>query len=120
MTNLEKQVAALVRLHTAQDKGEHEAAMKELLRLAKNAPGNAGDTQALARHVLTRIGVPERLVGHSYLLRALVLAAADGRAVKGATKPGGAVRQNREGIRHHCHQSGAGNAPRHRGCLEPV
>ncbi|MBQ3504260.1 MAG: sporulation initiation factor Spo0A C-terminal domain-containing protein [Oscillospiraceae bacterium] len=89
MTNLEKQVAALVWLHTAQEEEDRKAAMKELLRLSKNVPGNAGDTQAFARHVLTRIGVPERLVGHSYLFRALVLAAADGRAVKGATKPGG-------------------------------
>lgn len=89
MGNLEKQVAALVRLHTAQEEGERAAAQEELLALALCETGNAGDAQVRVRRVLTRIGVPGHLVGHPYILRAVMLTAADGGAVKGATRPGG-------------------------------
>jgi len=89
MSHLEKQVAALVRLCAAREEGDREAAREELRSIAEGASGAAGDVQTRACRILTRIGVPERLLGHAYILRALVLTAADGGAVRGATRPGG-------------------------------
>ena len=89
MSHLEKQVAALVRLCAAREEGDRAAAREELRALADQAPVESADVEGKARRVLTQIGVPERLVGHSYLLRALVLTAADSGAVRGATRPGG-------------------------------
>lgn len=89
MSHLEKQVAALVRLHTAQEEDDRKAAMKELLRLADYVPGNADGAEAHARRVLTQIGVPEQILGRGYILRAVLLTVEDSRAVKGATKSGG-------------------------------
>lgn len=91
MSNLEKKVAALMRLCTAEDNESYEAAKKEVRGLmdAADKRAVAADLETETRRTLTELGVPDHLVGHPYLIRAIMIVADDYRRIGAMTKPGG-------------------------------
>lgn len=77
MTTLEKKVDALVRLALSADEAESNTIRWRLRRLMAEAPEQCAadtDVETKIRHVLVKIGVPDVLLGHSYLISALKLA----------------------------------------------
>lgn len=72
MSNLEKKVDALIRYCTAGgDAEQKKSALDELEALMKKAPA-AADAETVIRGLLTELGVPEHILGHGYIVTALV------------------------------------------------
>lgn len=80
MTKLERQVNALMRLCTAEDNDSYEAAKKEVKRLMA-CPGRGEeknlDIEDEVQNLLLELGAPDRLTGHPYLARAILMVAKD-------------------------------------------
>lgn len=79
MSNLEKQVAVLMRLCTAEKETDRRRAKEELRGLLKDtaeAPGPA-DEEDVVREVLLELGAPDHLAGHPYLVRGILLVLED-------------------------------------------
>lgn len=74
MSNLEMQVAALMRLCTAEKDTERKRAKEEIRRLLKGGARFAPDPEAEIRRILLELGAPDHLVGHPYLVRGILLA----------------------------------------------
>lgn len=74
MSNLEKQVAVLVRLCTAEKETDRRRAREEL-RGMLNAPDALGpmDTEDMIRQVLLEVGAPDHLAGHPYVVQGVLL-----------------------------------------------
>ena len=74
MSNLEKQVAVLVRLCTAEKETDRRRAREEL-RGMLNAPDALGpmDTEDMIRQVLLEVGAPDHLAGHPYVVQGVFL-----------------------------------------------
>ena len=74
MSILEMQVEALMRLCTAQDQASKEQARAEVLHLLrgrKAAP--AADPETILRQILLELGAPDHLLGHPYVIQAVLL-----------------------------------------------
>lgn len=72
MSNLEKKVDALIRLCTAGgDEEQKKSALDELEALMKEAPASA-DAESVIRKLLTELGIPEHILGHGYIVTALM------------------------------------------------
>lgn len=92
MSNLELQVAALARLVTAEDEDSRKAAKAEVLSLMKDTSDprrGVLDLEVEIRTALLKLGVPEHIKGHAYLVRALCLAVEEPEIVNNLTKRGG-------------------------------
>ena len=78
MNTLEKQVDALMRLCTATDDDIRKEAREEirfLLQGRKAAP--ASDPETLIRQILLELGAPDHLLGHAYIIQAILLVVED-------------------------------------------
>ena len=79
MTILEMQVDALMRLCTAQDEKTRIEAKEEVLHLlrgGRNAPVQE-DPEDLIRRILLELGAPDHLLGHPYVVQAVLLVVHD-------------------------------------------
>ena len=74
MRNLELQVDALMRLCTAQTPSEQEQAKKALQRLMADQKPMEQDPEYLVRRILLEMGTPDHLVGHPYVVEAVLMA----------------------------------------------
>ena len=75
MSNLEKQVAVLMRLCTAEKEADRRRAKEELRGLLKATAGVSGtvDAEDVIREVLLELGAPDHLAGHPYLVQGVLL-----------------------------------------------
>ena len=74
MSILEMQVETLMRLCTASDPQSRDAARAELLRmLKKKNREDSGDPEDMIREILVQLGAPEHLLGHPYVVQAVLL-----------------------------------------------
>ena len=74
MRNLELQVDALMRLCTAQTPTEQEQARQALRQLMANPKLTGQDPEYLVRRILLERGTPDHLVGHPYVVEAVLMA----------------------------------------------
>lgn len=74
MSNLEMQVNALMRLCTAEKEADRRKAREEVLDLLQQTrkPVSA-DPEYLIRQILLELGAPDHLVGHPYVVQAILL-----------------------------------------------
>lgn len=78
MSNLEKKIDALMRLCTAEQETERRKAKEEVLLFLRG--GNAGtccDPEYWIREILLELGAPDHLVGHPYVVQAILLVTGD-------------------------------------------
>lgn len=75
MDTLKMQVEALMRLCTAEQESERIQARRDILRLLENQRGNpaSADPEYLIRELLLELGSPDHLVGHPYVVQAILL-----------------------------------------------
>lgn len=73
MDTLQMQVNTLMRLCTAQNEGERSALREDLRRMM--TPGQPKETnpEKLIRQILLELGAPDHLVGHPYMIQAILL-----------------------------------------------
>lgn len=73
MDTLQMQVNTLMRLCTAQNERERSALREDLRRLM--TPGQPKETnpEKLIRQILLELGAPDHLVGHPYMIQAILL-----------------------------------------------
>ncbi len=76
MSELELKVNALMRLCTAEKENERLKARTEVLRLLGHSV-SAPDPEDLIREILLELGAPENLLGHPYMVQALLLVVQD-------------------------------------------
>ncbi len=77
MSNLEKQVAVLMRLCIAEKETDRRRAREELRSLLKAPVVMGGDPEDLVREVLLELGAPDHLAGHPYLVQGILLVLED-------------------------------------------
>ena len=73
MRNLELQVDALMRLCTAQTPTEQEQAKQALRQLMTSSKPMGQDPEYLVRRILLEMGIPDHLVGHPYVVEAVLM-----------------------------------------------
>ena len=74
MSILEMQVEALMRLCTACDEETKMEAKKEIRRLLLGGKSaNGQDPEDILRQILLELGAPDHLLGHSYVVQAVLL-----------------------------------------------
>ena len=76
MSHLEQQVAALVRLCTAEKEADRQRARSEVMALLCQTP-HGPDTEAMIREILLELGAPDNLLGHPYMVEAILLVVED-------------------------------------------
>lgn len=76
MDHLVMQVEALMRLCTAEQETERQQARAEILRLMEGTRRPA-DPETLIREILLELGAPENLLGHPYMVEAILLVVED-------------------------------------------
>ena len=79
MSILEMQVDALMRLCSAEKESERKQVREELRRLleTKQRTRATADPEYLIRQILLELGAPDHLVGHPYVVQAMVLVVQD-------------------------------------------
>lgn len=77
MSNLEKQVAVLMRLCTAEKEADRRRAREELRGLLTVPAAGAVEPEDVVREVLLELGAPDHLAGHPYLVRGILLVLED-------------------------------------------
>ena len=78
MTTLEMQMEALMRLCTAEKETDKAAAKKQVLEyLARTRQPLRNDPEFLVRQLLLELGAPDHLVGHPYVVEAILLVVQD-------------------------------------------
>ena len=72
---LEMQVEALMRLCTASDEKTRQEAKEEVLHLlrGRKARMTADDPETIIRQILLELGAPDHLLGHPYVIQAVLL-----------------------------------------------
>lgn len=75
MEKLEKQVNTLIRLCTAEKESERRQLRSELLQLI--GPAVPKDPEDMIREILLELGAPENLLGHPYMVEAILLVVSD-------------------------------------------
>ncbi len=87
---LERTVDALSRFCVADTEAERQKAirtLRELLELRENSePAAEKDLDAVIRNVLLKLGVPDKLIGHRYLVTAITITVNDPTAVDSMKK----------------------------------
>ena len=77
MSILEKQVDALMRLCTACDPETRKEAEEEIRFLLQGRKRISSDPEYLIRQFLLELGAPDHLVGHPYVVQAILLVVED-------------------------------------------
>lgn len=77
MQNLEKQVDALMRLCVAEGELDRERVREELKRMLQLRRSGGMDPELEIRRILLELGAPDHLVGHPYVIRAILLVVGD-------------------------------------------
>ena len=93
MSDLEMKVDALIRLATAEDSDTLKKAKEEIFRLMDSTQNGQEiptvDYENEVRRALLELGVPDHIVGHQYLIDAILMNIQNEGAVANLTKPGG-------------------------------
>lgn len=76
MSHLEKQVNALMRLCTAEKEADRQKARTEVMALLGSQSGST-DPETLIREILLELGAPENLLGHPFMVEAILLVVED-------------------------------------------
>lgn len=84
MSHLEKQVNALMRLCTAEKEADRKKAQQELQQLLSGRP-DTPDADYLVRQILLELGAPENLLGHPYMVEAILLVVEDRKYIDSVT-----------------------------------
>ena len=74
MRDLELQVDTLMRLCTAETLTEQTRVKQELRQLMTNSKPMGQDPEYLVRRILLEMGTPDHLVGHPYVVEAVLMA----------------------------------------------
>ena len=77
MQNLEKQVDALMRLCVAEKETDKNRVREELMRMLELRKHGGMDPEQEVRRILLELGAPDHLVGHPYVVRAILLVVGD-------------------------------------------
>ena len=77
MENLEKRVDALMRLCMADRESDRERVKEEIKRLLELKKFGGIDPEQEIREILLELGAPDHLVGHPYVIRAILLVLQD-------------------------------------------
>lgn len=77
MSNLEKQVDALMRLCVAEEDMDKDRLREELRRMLQLRKQRGFDPEQEIRRILLELGAPDHLVGHPYVIRAILLVLGD-------------------------------------------
>ena len=79
MNTLEKQVDALMRLCTACDEATRNEAREEIRFLLQGGanPHRGSDPEWVLREILLELGAPDHLLGHPYVVQAILLVVED-------------------------------------------
>ena len=77
MNYLEKQVEALMRFCTAQSEADRKHAREEIKFLLSGGKCASSDPEQIIRHILLELGSPDHLVGHPYVIEAILLVVQD-------------------------------------------
>ncbi len=78
MITMEKQMETLMRLCAAEQESDRAALRQELRRMLEcKQQGSCADPELLVRDILLELGAPDHLVGHPYVVEAILLAAED-------------------------------------------
>lgn len=80
MSELEKKLDAIMRLVTAEDSDEVNAARNEIRQLMAAKPEKITskmDAEEEVRKILLELGVPDHLTGHPYIIQAVLLCVED-------------------------------------------
>ena len=78
MRNLEMQIAALMRLCTAERETDKQRARAEVLDyLTRSRQQPCTDPEYLIRQILLELGAPDHLVGHPYVVEAILMVVED-------------------------------------------
>lgn len=77
MSYLEKQVDALMRLCVAEETTDKDRLREELKRMLQLRKYGGMDPEQEVRNILLELGAPDHLVGHPYVIRAILLVVGD-------------------------------------------
>ena len=77
MSYLEKQVDALMRLCVAEEATDKDRLREELKRMLQLRKYGGMDPEQEIRNILLELGAPDHLVGHPYVIRAILLVVGD-------------------------------------------
>ena len=79
MSILEMQVDALMRLCTAEEESDRAQVREEVRRMLENRKLRraSADPEYLVREMLLELGAPDHLVGHPYIVQAILLVVQD-------------------------------------------
>ena len=77
MQNLEKRVDALMRLCMADRESDRERVKEEIKHLLELKKFGGIDPEQEIREILLELGAPDHLVGHPYVIRAILLVIGD-------------------------------------------
>ena len=77
MSYLEKQVDALMRLCVAEENVDKERLRQEVKRMLQLRKHGGMDPEQETRNILLELGAPDHLVGHPYVIRAILLVVED-------------------------------------------
>lgn len=85
MEKLEKQMDALLRLCAAETEEERTALRRELRRILSGMDRENNDPEKIIRQILLELGAPDHLVGHPYIIQAILLVVEDGMYIHNIT-----------------------------------
>ena len=85
MEKWEKQLTALLRLCAAETEEERKTLRRELRQLLQGMGPARPTPEGILRQLLLEMGVPDHLVGHAYLVRAVVLLVEDSMYIRNIT-----------------------------------
>lgn len=77
MTKTDMKINALIKVALAKDVAEHKAAREDLRRLVNGSAATKQDADDIAREILLELGAPDHLVGHPYVIQAILLVVQD-------------------------------------------
>lgn len=85
MEKLEKQMTALLRLCAAETEEERTVLRRELRRVLNGMDQENHDPERIIRQILLELGAPDHLVGHPYIIYAVMLVVEDGMYIHNIT-----------------------------------
>lgn len=77
MSNLEKKVEAMMRLCVTEDEQDKDQIRQEIRNYLLQNSRNNMDPEQEIRRILLELGAPDHLVGHPYVIRAILLVIQD-------------------------------------------
>lgn len=77
MSNLEKKVEAMMRLCVTENEKDRDIIREEIRNYLRNLNTGSLDPEQEIRRILLELGAPDHLVGHPYVIRAILLVIGD-------------------------------------------